>query len=232
VNYRRFRGAAEAGYNWQTANFVLGIETDIELSSQRGSQNFNAIFGQTSLIGGVLSTQPILSEANTEKLKWLGTLRGRVGYAAGGLLIYGTGGLAYGQVSTSGSTTVTGLNFGPALSVCPGTVFGAPGAVGVCPYASWSQDQTRVGWTLGAGVEGTLFGDWSWKIEYLHVDLGNINTTFVPNLVCPLGPGSTPVAGCAPFIGQGSFHSRITDEIVRVGLNYKFGYATAPAVYK
>jgi outer membrane immunogenic protein len=192
-----FRGAIggpEAGYNWQIANYVFGIETDIEISDLKGSQTFDA---STPPLNGVLGCPASLSAAYTEKLPWLGTLRGRVGYAAGGLLIYGTGGLAYGQVSMNGSATLDGSFTGNQGST-----------------AIWSNNGTRVGWTLGAGVEGALFGNWTVKIEYLHVDLGSVATTFATD----------------GFSGQGSINSRITDDIVRLGLNYKFSYV--PTVSK
>jgi outer membrane immunogenic protein len=63
----------------------------------------------------------------------------------------------------------------------------------------FSQDDTRTGWTAGAGIEGMLTRNWSWKVEYLHVDVG----TFTP-------------ANAAPVT------VRLTDEIVRVGANYHF----------
>jgi outer membrane immunogenic protein len=201
-----FRGAVgglEAGYNWQIANYLFGIETDIELSGLKGSKTFDA-----TPLNGVPVGPASLSAAYTEKLQWLGTLRGRVGYAAGGLLVYGTGGLAYGQVSMNGSATLDGLFTGTSASMvlCSGA---NDTTSSYCPFANWSNNATRVGWTLGAGVEGALFGNWTVKIEYLHVDLGNVSTTFATDGVFP---------------GQGSINSRITDDIVRLGLNYKFGY--------
>jgi outer membrane immunogenic protein len=68
--------------------------------------------------------------------------------------------------------------------------FSAPGA---------SQDDTRAGWTAGAGIEGAISRNWSWKLEYLHLDVA----TFTP-------------ANTAPVT------VRVTDEIVRVGANFHF----------
>jgi outer membrane immunogenic protein len=62
----------------------------------------------------------------------------------------------------------------------------------------FSQDDTRVGWTAGAGIEGMLTRNWSWKVEYLHLDVD----TFTPS--------NTPVT------------VRLTDDIVRFGANYHF----------
>jgi outer membrane immunogenic protein len=199
-------GGLQAGYNWQAANYVFGVETDIEISGQKGDQVFNGIQGAN----GPATAAP-LSAPYTEKLPWLGTVRGRVGFTFDRLLIYAPGGLAYGRVTANGSATIAGCG-------------------GICPFASWSTADTRTGWTLGAGVEGALAGNWSWKIEYLHVDLGNVSPTLA---TLPAGVGGPGGALLVVNAGAGTISSRITDEIVRVGLNYKFGYAAAPiGVYK
>jgi outer membrane immunogenic protein len=203
-------GGLQIGYNWQTGNFLAGIETDIQLSGQKGDQLFApgfVVFGGTGTA----------SAAYSEKLSWLGTLRGRVGITAERLLFYATGGLAYGHVTNNGSATATG--FIPPLSPCP-----APG----CPLAIWSDGVTKTGWTTGAGMEAALGGNWTWKAEYLYVDLGMVNTTFGTFPGC-FGTPNTCIRAAASV---GTISSRITDNIVRVGLNYKFSYAAAPAVYR
>ncbi|HXW25504.1 MAG TPA: outer membrane beta-barrel protein, partial [Xanthobacteraceae bacterium] len=71
-----------------------------------------------------------------------------------------------------------------------------------------SSDTWRVGWVLGAGIEAAL-GDsknWTAKLEYLHIDLGtqSINTVDIDG---------------APF----TVSNRVVDDILRIGVNYKFG---------
>jgi outer membrane receptor protein involved in Fe transport/opacity protein-like surface antigen len=71
----------------------------------------------------------------------------------------------------------------------------------------------KAGWVVGAGIEGHLGGHWTGKIEYLHMDFGTLasggdNSTSVP----PLTVG---------------FNSRITDDVVRAGINYKFDWGRA-----
>jgi outer membrane immunogenic protein len=186
----------QAGYNWQTGNFLLGIETDIQISGQRGDG--------TSAVGIFAVGQPtIVSTTHTEKLLWLGTLRGRAGFASDRWLIYATGGLAYGEVASDGSATATTF-------FCGGTV---------CPLSNWSNRVTKAGWTVGAGVEGAVSRNWSLKVEYLYVDLGTVSTAFATL------PGCYGAQGvCSPFgAGNGNINSKITDNILRVGLNYKFG---------
>ncbi|HEY7457588.1 MAG TPA: outer membrane protein [Xanthobacteraceae bacterium] len=64
-----------------------------------------------------------------------------------------------------------------------------------------SGDKTRVGWTVGAGVEAAVAQNWTAKIEYLYADLGDKTTYTSPS---------------------GTFNVDYKSHIVRVGLNYKF----------
>jgi len=190
-------GGPQAGYNWQVGNFLGGIETDIQASAQIG----NNLFNFQSLPVGVGGFVGQIFTAHTEKLLWLSTLRGRAGFVFDRWLFYATGGLAYGGVEMAGSATVNN-----------------PMATGVVPFANWDNSVTRFGWTVGGGVEGAIAGNWSVKVEYLHVDLGAISTTF-PTIAACIG---IPM-GCLPAnAGTGTIASRIADDIVRVGLNYQF----------
>ena len=58
------------------------------------------------------------------------------------------------------------------------------------------------------------------KIEYLYVDLGRVNTTFAILFGCFGGPAAVCVQEVP---GTGTVSSRITDNIVRLGINHKFG---------
>jgi len=75
---------------------------------------------------------------------------------------------------------------------------------------------TRAGWTIGGGGEYALADRWTVKAEYLYYDLGTINSSAVNNF------------GQSGFVPSSL---RVHGNLVRVGLNYKFGYAAAP-VYK
>jgi outer membrane immunogenic protein len=206
-------GGLQIGYNWQTGRYVFGIETDFDATGQRGTQTFNGA-NPAFPTGGV--TAAPAAAAYTEKLSWLGTLRGRVGIASDRTLFYATGGLAYGEVKNTGSATITGATTAPPRPPCSA----AFPVIATCPLANWSNSAERVGWTLGGGIEQAFAGNWSVKVEYLYVDLGRVNTTFATSPTCAGGAG-LPCLLIGP--GTGTVSSRITDNIVRVGINYKFG---------
>ena len=172
-----FIGGGQLGYNWQQGQWVFGLEGDIQFSNERGSGD---VCTATCPAGFVFTRD--------YKLDWFGTARGRVGFLpAERILLYATGGLAYGNFSGSSSTLP--MNIG-----------------------SWSK--LNAGWTVGAGVESALGANWSVKFEYLYMDLGNVG-------------GSSAAVG----LNQWVFNTKFTDNIVRVGLNYKFGGGPVVARY-
>ena len=182
-------GGGQIGYNWQVQNWVWGLEADIQGSDQKGRRDYLCPTGVCTPPFGVIAVfpGPAVPVALDQKLEWFGTVRGRVGVlATPQVLFYATGGLAYGEVNTS-------------------AVIGA-GAFG------FNAHDTRVGYTVGAGVEGAIGGNWTAKLEYLYMDLGRTSGTFLTTI---------------PALGGGvlsyNYSSRITDNIVRVGVNYKFG---------
>jgi outer membrane immunogenic protein len=142
-----FLGGVQAGYNWQAANWVFGLETDIQGSTQKDNENCML----TCATGGTFLMVD-------QRMSWLGTVRGRLGYSLGSTLFYGTAGLAYGGIENRLSGSVS------------------------LPVAT-SFNHTRTGWTAGGGIETPfelfgLFGrNWTSKTEYLYVDLGNISDT-------------------------------------------------------
>jgi outer membrane immunogenic protein len=118
------------------------------------------------------------------------------------MLAYVTGGLAYGEISATNAvsgTNITGQNGTNTVILTP-------------VAASFSTRSTRTGWTIGAGLEGMIGGNWTAKIEYLYIDLGDISGSFVTPITAPSG---------APVTVR--YTSHITDNIVRVGINYRFG---------
>ena len=92
-----------------------------------------------------------------EKLSWLGTTRGRLGLAFDHLLLYATGGVAYGEANVSQDL------------VFPTTPVAFPS----------SASATMTGWTAGGGLEYAFLGNWSAKFEGMFYDLGTIVTAAV-----------------------------------------------------
>jgi outer membrane immunogenic protein len=80
------------GFNYQIQQFVLGVEGDIDWADNNGSS----------------SSGPCAGLACTTKNTWLGTIRGRAGYAVDRVLFYGTAGGAYGEIQQSGAGLTTG----------------------------------------------------------------------------------------------------------------------------
>lgn len=180
-------GGGQIGYNWQANNvWLLGIEADFQGSGEKGS--FTNTFNFTQVSGNEIHTQE-------NKLSWFGTVRGRVGVLVNPtLLLYGTGGLAYGGIKVSGNFNDTFCD--PA-----------------CPR-SYGNSTIKIGWTAGAGIEGAISNnrDWTWKIEYLYMDLGIISGNGLD--LADFGAPESP----APF----TWSTKLTDNIVRAGFNYRF----------
>jgi outer membrane immunogenic protein len=172
-----FIGGGQVGCNWQNSNAVWGLETDFQGSAQKDSRfsAFNTSEGSVS--------------QNVEaRLRWFGTVRARAGVlVVPTVLLYGTGGLAYGNVKVTDTMTVN--NFGAITS------------------STFNTSTTRAGWTVGFGVEGVIPNApaWTWKVEYLYIDLGSIN-----------GSAADALGGVV------GWSARMTDNIVRAGLNWRF----------
>jgi outer membrane immunogenic protein len=199
-------GGVEAGYNWQWSNWLLGVEADFSLAGMNGRAS------GTSFLTTAF-TQTTTAEQSTD---WYGTVRGRVGWlATPNLLLFGTGGFAYGRVRDSADYT-TSATPGLFLSTGPGgiSVVCSPGVA--CMVGSSSAIKT--GWTAGGGVEWLLDQHWSAKIEYQFVDLGIETARITAVAVCTVAICGTS----APT--PSSFNAAFRDSfnVVRLGLNYRF----------
>jgi outer membrane immunogenic protein len=200
-------GGLQAGYNWQfSPQWVAGVETDFDWSHIEGSGASNFLFG------ALASAAAPSNFAASQDIQWFGTVRARLGYLpTDHLLVYATGGFAYGSIDESvalnaqaGNNLFTGAatgDFGFFCSTGPGCFVG-------------HSSRTGTGWTAGGGVEHVLWNNVSVKAEYLFVNLGGADSINVVGQ--SLGAPATPSSFTAAFSGQTEF------QIVRGGLNFKF----------
>ena len=93
-------GGGQIGYNWQAGAAVFGIEADIQWRSLEENSVFVAP-GLAGIAGAPFSTVAGDNLTLHHQQNWVGTVRGRLGYAAGRFMPYITGGLAYGDVEHS-----------------------------------------------------------------------------------------------------------------------------------
>jgi len=140
-------GGIQGGINWQVGRWVFGMESDFQGSGQKGDTTYCVV------------SCAVASVVADHKLPWFGTARSRLGVlATDTILLYGTAGVAYGQVKSN-------------------YTFSA----GAVPFGSAELKDTRAGWTAGAGIEGAFGGGWSAKLEYLYLDLGQRTETIILN---------------------------------------------------
>jgi outer membrane immunogenic protein len=127
------------GYNWQFNNpLVVGLEGDLAWASIKGDDGG---------VGGTL---------DQSTYRWLGSVRGRLGYAANNWLFFGTGGWAFANIRH--------FNDGGAGD---------------------SFNNTRSGWTLGGGVEYAFLPNWTVRADYRYFDFGSYSRSAPANLVVP-----------------------------------------------
>ena len=196
-----FVGGAQFGYNYMVSPLLLaGIEADIQGASLRGSAGTatqvltDTIFGPNT---GTWQTSITASRG----LDYIGTVRGRLGVTvAPSLLLYVTGGLAYGGVKSA-----TTINQTTAIAGVPANA------------ASRLFSDNRAGYTVGGGGEWMLASNWSVKAEYLYYDLGSANYG-TGNFFVAEGPTNLPGFGVAGIAM--STRANFNGSIVRLGLNY------------
>ena len=130
----------------QPSAFLLGVEGDIDWSSIHGS-----VTPANGFCNLAVSFTAVGSTCES-KNNWLGTARIRLGYVVNRVLVYATGGAAFGDVQTG----LTGS-----------------GLAGASAAGGSFQHSVQFGWTAGAGVEVAFMENWTAKFEYLFVNLGS-----------------------------------------------------------
>jgi outer membrane immunogenic protein len=206
------------GYRWQVGMWVVGVEGDINWQK-----------GETSLAQN--TPPPWLGYeqfTGSQKQGSDGSIRGRIGFlVTPWTLVYATGGVAIGQISGSFSyagcqtptcaTTISSPGFISIPGPTPGTFISQPttfvtSATNVTGAASWSD--TRVGSTVGAGVETQLWAGVKGRIEYRYTDYGKFSKD-VPLTTNNSSCGTS--CGSVAHIDTRAFNQRLT-----VGLGFDF----------
>ena len=194
-------GGAQAGYNWLPGQaWLAGVETDISWSniSGSGSTPTTVVFGQNSA-----------TLQASQNIQWFGTVRARIGYlVTTDVLLFATGGLAYGRVEESASIVLP-----PGVSNSQGNFgsgYACGGIYGDSTCFAGSASRVSTGWTAGAGTEFRINQHASVKLEYLYVNLGSGSFPLLAAHPGTLNPSVLNASGEASF------------NLVRAGLNYRF----------
>ncbi|MDE2363478.1 MAG: porin family protein [Hyphomicrobiales bacterium] len=146
-------GGVTIGYNWQIRDtIVVGVEGDVDYRSR-------------------LAVSTPATRITSAKEGYLGTARGRIGYAFGRALLYGTGGVAF------------------ANAIAPDTL--AVPAYGYSGVRGGANGGTQIGWTAGLGLEYAISESLSFKGEYLYAGLGQKTLQYV-------APGTSLATGLVP----------------------------------
>jgi outer membrane immunogenic protein len=190
---------AHAGAAWQQTSANILQEDDLPFGSTFSKTGFigggqigynwqhgNFVFGLEGDISGLSGKNSLFSPSShptgaygfSSQIRWLSTVRSRFGLAVGDTMVYATAGVAFGGVRNSLSDT----------------------------QDSKSQSKTKVGWTVGGGVEHMLNRNWTIGLEGLFVDLGR---TSIAKTDCSESCSKTTRFSNQAVIG-------------RVKLNYKF----------
>jgi len=182
-----------AGYGFGTTDMSVtdggGFSTDYDIDGWLGGAQagYNHQFGSSGMwligiegdialtgIEGSYSDTAAFDERATTEIDWLATVRARAGWVNGRYMPFITGGIAFAGVDH---------RIGPT---------GLTGPV--------STSDVLLGWTIGGGLEAMIDPSWSAKLDYLYVDLEDVDFT---------------TAG-----GTGTFENSV--HLFRLGVNYQF----------
>jgi len=189
-------GGAHVGYLYQINQFVIGVEGSVDGTSLRS----NARFFVPTFVGN----NNVLSAHGTSDVQ--GTVRGKLGFAWDRVLIYGTGGIAFGGFSSN--LFLNGLT--PAR---------VPFPIGNRYFSN-----NLTGWTAGGGLQYAVTDNWWVFAEYRFTDFGSFNNT----LSNTFAPGGRLLG--AAFINNNNPHLR--ENQVQVGFSYRFNLLPPPVVAK
>jgi outer membrane immunogenic protein len=144
LNITGVTGGGQIGADWQTGSFVLGAVADIQGADIQDDFKRSLVHDGTHLT----------TDASSQ-VDWWGTVRGRAGWAFDRVLVYGTGGLAWGNVDykVRSENTDNGV------------------------FANMNDNSTQTGWTAGGGIDWAVSDNWTVGGEVLYVNLGEQKLT-------------------------------------------------------
>ena len=194
-----FRASPYIGYNWQIGRIALGVEGDFGFADQT-----------TTLLGGAYPATPFsfggaASNSFSVRTTWDASIRARAGYLIDPeVLLYGTAGPSWIHLeTTSNCSTLPSVD-----GAC------APGGFPGFAPANITDTQTKLGYTVGGGIEAMLWPNWIARAEYRFADYGRISNTDV----------RTAAAGVQTV----SYDTKLQTHTATFGLAYKFGNTAAP----
>ncbi len=183
-------GGPQIGWNYQIGHLVVGNEIDVSFASLKTDRTDSVFMAPTG-------PRPSGSDTRTisTKTDWFGTATARLGFAWDRVLLYSKGGLAVARFKYGvDDTSVLGV---------------------FTTVTSFRGGDTRIGWTVGAGVEWAVWSNLSAKIEYDYLDFANKPVAL------------DPVVGF-PGLGQLVVNVEHSIQVVKAGLNWRFGPTAAP----
>jgi outer membrane immunogenic protein len=200
---------AQGGCDLQLSrNWVIGFDADVSGANMSGSSSQSQ---SGSFVGSpVPATTTVNSAGNLSvKTNFISTVTGRLGYSfeRGYGLFYAKAGAAIvnNNYNFSGQVTVNSCNtFVIVQATGLGSCTGSNPAF-TSPF-NLNGSETRVGWTVGTGIEWAILSDWSVKLEYDYLDFGSHNIQFA----------NSALVGANISVNQ-----RINE--VKLGVNYLFG---------
>lgn len=192
VSNSSFLGGLQAGANYQIGRLVLGSEFDYSWTKGSGSTSSPFIMAPTNAAAGWVSNETFGTSTN-----WIATATTRLGVARDTWLLY-----------TKGGAAMTGGNY--TLSLVSRPSDGTASAAGAL-------SDTRIGWTVGTGLEWAFARNWTAKLEYDYLNFGSKTATI-------------PVAGfnTANTSANANLASNLAVNVnqqiseVKLGINYKF----------
>jgi outer membrane immunogenic protein len=198
LDHTAFRFSPYFGYNWQVGSqWLAGLEGDVGFGSKTSTINGAPLPG-----AGGFSFANSLGDSFAVKTSWDASARARVGYlVTPDLLVYATGGAAWQRVEATSTC-------GPHNELsCVGNSFFGFNALFT---NSVTDARTKLGWTVGGGIETMAWGHWLLRGEFRYSDFGTLTNTDV----------RTDLPATDVFTT--SYKLRLTTTTALVGAAYKF----------